>query len=68
MRIKEINTYVPETNYSDLMNKSMNCQALAIEYYQKGESDMAYFFKNAANGYKEKALHLTVKEGSRKYA
>ena len=52
------------TRYERLMNKSDECCIKAIEFCKKGDCAMATFFKNASIGFKEKALKLTIEQGS----
>ena len=44
------------------MEQAMNCQVRAKEYLDNGEVNLAIFYMNAAKGYNEKALELTLKE------
>ena len=44
------------------MKQAMNCQVHTKEYLDKGDVNLAIFYMNAAKGYKEKALELTLKE------
>lgn len=44
------------------MKQAMNCQVHAKEYLDKREVNLAIFYMNAAKGFKEKALELTLKE------
>lgn len=46
--------------YETLMKKSDECCQKAIQFYHKGDYDMATFWKNASIGYKEKALNLPM--------
>lgn len=51
------------TTYEYLMNSSDECCRKAIEFYKKGDVPMSIFFKNASEGFKSKALELTIEEG-----
>ena len=46
--------------FEKLMQKSDECCGKAIEFFKKGEIDLATFFKNASVGFKERALNLRV--------
>jgi hypothetical protein len=46
------------TKYEELMNKSDSFCLKAIKCYQVGENDLAVFYKNASNVYKERARNL----------
>lgn len=48
------------TNYEYLINSSDECCRKAIEFYKKGDTLMAIFFKNASEGFKTKALELIM--------
>lgn len=48
------------TLYQVLMKKSEYWGAMAILYYHKGEKNLAQFYKNASDGFKNKALKLSV--------
>ena len=48
--------------FKKYMKQAMNCQIRAREYLDKGEVNLAIFYMNAAKGYKEKAVGLTLKE------
>lgn len=48
--------------FKKYMQQAMNCQIRAREYLDKGEVNLAIFYMNAAKGYKEKAVGLTLKE------
>ncbi len=50
------------TNYEYLINCSDECCRKAIEFYKNGDILMAMFFKNASEGFKIKALELTIDE------
>lgn len=52
------------TKYESLMNKSNKACLTAINFIKKGDILMATFWKNASNGYKQKALKLNVQEAS----
>ena len=51
------------TTYEYLMNSSDECCRKAIEFYKNGDVPMSIFFKNASEGFKIKALELTIDEG-----
>ena len=51
------------TTYEYLMNSSDECCRKAVEFYKKGDVPMSIFFKNASEGFKTKALELTIDEG-----
>ena len=51
------------TTYEYLMNSSDECCRKAVEFYKKGDVSMTMFFKNASEGFKSKALELTIDEG-----
>ena len=51
------------TKYEYLINRSDECCRKAIEFYKNGDTPMATFFKNASEGFKTKALELTIDEG-----
>ena len=51
------------TTYEYLMNNSDDCCRKAVEFYKKGDVSMTTFFKNASEGFKSKALELTIDEG-----
>lgn len=51
------------TTYEYLMNSSDECCRKAVEFYKKGDVPMSIFFKNASEGFKTKALELTIEEG-----
>ena len=51
------------TTYEYLINRSDECCRKAIEFYKKGDVLMSIFFKNASEGFKTKALELTIDEG-----
>lgn len=51
------------TTYEYLMNSSDECCRKAVEFYKKGDVPMTMFFKNASEGFKCKALGLTIDEG-----
>ena len=51
------------TTYEYLMNNSDECCIKAVEFYKKGDVPMSIFFKNASEGFKTKALELTIDEG-----
>lgn len=53
------------TKYQSLMEKSEAEERLAIKFAQKGEQALAQFHKNASNGFKEKALNLSIEEGEK---
>jgi hypothetical protein len=46
------------TKYEELMNKSDSFCLKAIKCYQVGEYNLAVFYKNASNVYKERARNL----------
>lgn len=50
------------TKYEELMNKSDECCLKAIQYAKKQDWNMATFYKNASNGFKQKARNLNVGE------
>ncbi|MBO7518631.1 MAG: hypothetical protein J6T31_05925 [Methanobrevibacter sp.] len=50
------------TKYEELMNKSDEACKKAIEYKENGEESMANFWKNASEGFKEKARELKVEK------
>lgn len=52
------------TKYESLMNKSDEACLTAIKFAKQGDNLMATFWKNASNGYKEKALQLPVQKAS----
>ena len=52
------------TKYGELMNKSDECCLRAIDFAKKNDWSMATFYKNASIGFKEKALNLTLEQGS----
>ena len=52
------------TKYETLMNKSNECSLMAIKSAEKNDWNMATFYKNASVGFKEKALGLTLEQGS----
>lgn len=43
-------------DYVELMEKSNWCCLKAIEFASKGERELATFYKNASEGFKQKAL------------
>lgn len=51
------------TKYEYLINRSDECCRKAIEFYKNGDTLMTTFFKNASEGFKTKALELTIDEG-----
>ena len=51
------------TTYEYLMNSSDECCRKAVEFYKKGDVPMSIFFKNASEGFKSKALELTIDDG-----
>lgn len=51
------------TTYEYLMNSSDECCRKAVEFYKKGDVPMYIYFKNASEGFKTKALELTIDEG-----
>ena len=51
------------TTYEYLMNNSDECCRKAVEFYKKGDIPMSIFFKNASEGFKSKALELTIDAG-----
>ena len=53
------------TKYESLMNKSDEACLTAIKFSKQGDNLMARFWKNASNGYKEKALQLPIQEASK---
>lgn len=53
------------TRYENLMNKSDECCRIAIRFANKGDWNMATFYKNASNGFKQKALNLPAGEGEK---
>ena len=52
------------TRYEELMNKSDECCLKAIKFAKKNDWSKATFWKNASIGFKEKALSLTIEQGS----
>lgn len=52
------------TKYESLMNKSNEACLTAIKFAKQSDNSMATFWKNASNGYKEKALQLPIQEAS----
>ena len=48
--------------YKFYMTKANGCLVLARAALDKGEVDVAIFYKNAATGYKQKALNLSLRE------
>ena len=46
--------------YELLMLKSDDACSMAIEFYRKGEFELAKFWKNASETYKEKARNLSI--------
>lgn len=52
------------TKYEELMNKSDEYCLRAIKSAKKNDWNMATFYKNASVGFKEKALNLTLEQGS----
>lgn len=48
--------------YQYLMWRHDSCETLAISYYQQGEKDLAKFYKNAAEGYKAKAVKCGISD------
>ena len=52
------------TKYEELMNKSDECCLRAIKSARDKDWNMATFWKNASIGFKEKALNLTLEQGS----
>lgn len=52
------------TRYEELMNKSDECCLRAIKFAKDKDWNMATFWKNASIGFKEKALNLTLEQGS----
>lgn len=52
------------TKYESLMNKSDEACLTAIKFTKQGDNLIAKFWKNASNGYKEKALQLPIQEAS----
>ena len=48
------------TKYEYLMNKADECEAKALK---EKNLDMLLFWKHASEGFKQKALNLTVEEG-----
>lgn len=48
--------------YKFYMAKSNGCLVIAKAALNKGQVDVAMFYKHAADGYKEKALNLSLKE------
>lgn len=55
------------TNYEYLINRSDECCRKAIEFTKKGDVSMVMFFKNASEGFKIKALELTIDEGGKEF-
>lgn len=53
------------TKYETLMNKSDEACLTAIKFAKQGDNLIATFWKNASNGYKEKALQLPIQEASK---
>jgi hypothetical protein len=54
------------TKYEELMNKSDEYCLKAIKCYQVGENNLAVFYKNASNVYKERALSFLIEPASDK--
>lgn len=54
------------TKYEELMNKSDDACKKAIEFAKKGDWNMATFWKNASNGFKEKARNMDYLEENSK--
>ena len=52
------------TKYEELMNKSDECCLRAIKFTKRNDWNMATFYRNASVGFKEKALNLTLEQGS----
>ena len=52
------------TKYEKLMNKSDECCLRAIKSAKENDWDMAAYWKNASIEFKEKALNLTLEQGS----
>ena len=50
------------TKFEKLMEKSNLCCQKAIEFAQKGDWNMASFFKNASIGFEQRARNLTIGE------
>lgn len=59
---QQINLVKDINMFKKYMEQAMNCQVRAKEYLDNGEINLAIFYVNAAKGYKEKALELTLKE------
>lgn len=53
------------TKYETLMNKSDEVCLTAIKFAKAGNNLTAIFWKLASNGYKEKALQLSVQEAGK---
>ncbi len=53
------------TKYQYYMSKADEEITKAIKFAQKGEQALAQFHKNASNGFKEKALNLSIEEGEK---
>lgn len=49
-----------KTKYEELMNKSDESCLKAVAYAKKGESELARFWKNASNSYKQQARNLPI--------
>lgn len=47
-------------NVTELLMKADKADALALAYYQANEESLAIFWKNAANGFRAKAMKMKV--------
>ena len=52
------------TKYEKLTDESNECCLKAIKFAKKNDWNMATFYRNASVGFKEKALNLTLEQGS----
>lgn len=50
------------SKYLDLMEKSRECQQKCLELYREGSLELAKFYRNVAEGYKQKARALKISE------
>lgn len=50
----------PGQGYFSLMEKSDECGKKALEYYSKGEIDLAKFYKGASDEFKRRARQLEM--------
>lgn len=46
--------------FQEYMKRAEECLERARAYLDKGEVDLAIFYRNAANGYKQKALEVKI--------